>query len=114
VLGQYVCGGAGLEARYERGEVVLAQTVAQAVSSGSRRVDGLNGCWRLGVLGCFVAFEQVGAEGGVQGESCYPDGMTGLCRSPVGANSSSSSCDLGIFVYQPTEPITTSDAKVGL
>jgi hypothetical protein len=28
-------------------------------------------------------------------------------------NRSPMSCDLGIFVYQPTEPITTSEAKLG-
>jgi hypothetical protein len=28
-------------------------------------------------------------------------------------NRSSMSCDLGIFVDQPTEPVTTSEAKLG-
>jgi len=45
----------------------------KAVSSREWRTGGLNWCRCIAKLGCLVTFEQVGAEGGVQGESCYPD-----------------------------------------
>jgi hypothetical protein len=33
---------------------------------------------------------------------------------PVGADRSSTSCDLGIFMYQPTESVATSEVQVGM
>ncbi|HEY3896152.1 MAG TPA: hypothetical protein VGL88_12365, partial [Pseudonocardiaceae bacterium] len=37
----------------------------------------------------------------------------GIARSLWVPNWSSTSCDLGVFVYQPTEQITTSEVKLG-
>jgi hypothetical protein len=72
-LGEHVCGGAGPKTLYKRGQLLLGQPVTQAASWGYGWAGGLNGVRWLTTLGCFVMFVQVGAEGGVQGESSHPD-----------------------------------------
>lgn len=75
-LGKYVCGRPGAEAFHDGGQVLLAQPVTQAASSRYRWAVGLDGCRWLTTADRFTAFQQVGAEGGVQSVSRYPDQRT--------------------------------------
>jgi hypothetical protein len=58
------------------------------------------------------AEEQFASAFGVRGKPGISPGQLALVTVWV-PNRSSKSCDLGVFVYQPTEQVATSEVKLG-
>ena len=84
-LGEHVRGCPASEALHERGQVLLAQPVAQAASAGDGRARGLDRSRWLTMLDRFATVQQVGAESRVQIESRHPDqGRQAFARSLSG------------------------------